>query len=297
MNRVALVKPAERTRGVRASLEALGLNPVKGRDVLIKPNFNTADRVPGSTDNETLVALVEELWALGARSLSLGERSWSPTAEVMARKGITPLLEERGVRVINFDELKEKDWVLFKPSKSHWPNGFRIARPIIEAECVVETCCLKTHQYGGVFTLSLKLAVGAVPTSRQGFEYMSQLHASPQMRLMIAEINQVFEPALIVLDGVEAFVDGGPMTGRRQKGEVFLAAQDRVAVDAVGVALLKLLGSNAAIMNRPIFEQEQIKRAVELGLGCAGPQDIEVIAVDEASRDYGRRVVERLAQG
>ncbi|GAH80826.1 unnamed protein product, partial [marine sediment metagenome] len=31
-----------------------------------------------------------------------------------------------------------------------------------EAECIIETCCLKTHMYGGKFTISLKNAVGLV---------------------------------------------------------------------------------------------------------------------------------------
>jgi len=38
---------------------------------------------------------------------------------------------------------------------------------------------LKTHQYGGIFTLSLKLHVGVVPTSRHGYDYMRELHGSP----------------------------------------------------------------------------------------------------------------------
>lgn len=44
-----------------------------------------------------------------------------------------------------------------------------------------------------------------------------------------------------MLDGIDVFVDGGPMSGKRIKGNVFLAATDRVALDAVGVAILKFL--------------------------------------------------------
>ncbi len=241
---VTLVKTSDRREGVKASLRALKINPVKGKAVLIKPNFNTADITPGSTHNDTLVALVEELWEMGARSISLGERSYPPTREVMEEKGVLPILEKLNVSVINFDDLKEKDWMLFKPKKSHWANGFRVARPIVDAECLVSTGCLKTHQYGGIFTMSLKLHVGVVPTSRHGYTYMQELHGSPHQRRMIAEINEPFRPALVVLDGVEAFVDGGPMTGKRVKAEVFLASTDRVAIDATGVAILKLLGSN-----------------------------------------------------
>ena len=286
MHRVAFVKTAGRSRGVTASIAGLGINPVKGKDVLIKPNFNTADPCPGSTHNDTLVALIDQLWAMGAKSISLGERSYPPTIQVMSEKGIIPLMQERDVRIINFDDLEKSDWIEFKPKDSHWPNGFRIARPILETECLVSTCCLKTHQYGGIFSMSLKLHVGVVPTSRHGFNYMSELHGSPHQRKMIAEINAPFQPKLVVLDGIDAFIDGGPMTGKGARGELFLASTDRVAIDAVGVATLKLLGSNPAIMKRRVFDQEQIARGVELGLGAASPSEIDLFPVDEESRQY-----------
>jgi uncharacterized protein (DUF362 family) len=293
-SRVALVKTDNRKNGVKTSLKALNINPAKGKHVLIKPNFNTADTPPGSTHNDTLAALVEEIWAMGAKSVSLGERSYPRTREVMEQKGILPVLDKLNVKVIDFDDLEDKDWVLFKPKKSHWPNGFRIARPILDAECVISTGCLKTHQYGGIFTLSLKLHVGVVPTSRHGYDYMKELHSSPHQRKMIAEINQPFKPALIILDGIDAFVDGGPMTGRRVRGEVFLASADRVAIDAVGVAILKSLGSNESIMKPKIFDQEQIARAVELGLGVSSPSEIDLISADKNSQDYKKRIEEML---
>jgi uncharacterized protein (DUF362 family) len=279
MSRVAVVKTTERKEGVRNVLKAFGSNPCKGKDVLIKPNFNTADPTPGSTHNDTLTALIEEIWGMGAKSVSLGERSYPLTQEVMEEKGILPSLEKLQVKVIDFDKLSDRDWVLVKPKASHhWPDGFRVARPILEAECLVSTCCLKTHQFGGMFTMSLKLHVGVVPTSRHGYGYMHQLHGSSYQRQMIAEINEPFTPSLVVLDGVDAFVDGGPAFGKRAKGNLFLASADRVAVDACGVAMLKLLGSNHVIMGRPIFEQEQIARAAELGLGASSPASIELLA-------------------
>jgi len=296
-SRVALLKTDDRKDGVKRSLAALNINPVKGKDVLIKPNFNTADTTPGSTHNDTLVALVEKAWEMGAKSISLGERSFPLTREVMEKKGVLPLLGKMNVRIIDFDDLQDKDWVEFKPKKSHWVNGFRIARPILESECLISTGCLKTHQFGGIFTMSLKLHVGVVPTSRHGYDYMRQLHSSPHQRKMIAEINEPFQPHLIVLDGIEAFVDGGPATGKRAKGEVFLASTDRVAIDAVGVAILKLLGSNESIMKPKIFEQEQIARAVELGLGASSPSEIEVIPADGDSQDLRDRAVAVLKKG
>ncbi len=296
-SRVAFLSTEDRKTGVSLSVKALGINPAKNKNVLIKPNFNTADLAPGSTHNDTLVALVEAVWKLGAKSVSLGERSYPPTRSVMEQKGILPLMKELDVKIIDFDDLDDRDWVKVKPKESHWQDGFRIARPILEAECLISTCCLKTHQYGGVFTMSLKLHVGVVPTSRHGYNYMKELHQSAYHRKMIAEINAPFKPDLVVLDGIDAFVDGGPMDGKRAKGNVFLASRDRVAIDAVGLAILQYLGSNNQIMNTKIFEQEQIARAAEIGLGATSPSEIEVVPSNAESRKYRNRVVKILSQG
>lgn len=160
-----MVKTDNRREGIKTSLKALGANPVKNKDVLIKPNFNTADVFSGSTHNDTLVALVEELCKLGSKSIILGERSYPPTRQEMEQKGIMHLMKDLHVKTIDSDTLSEKDWVLIKAEASHWEKGFRIARPVLESESLVSTCCLKTHQYGGVFTMSLKLHVGCVSTT------------------------------------------------------------------------------------------------------------------------------------
>jgi uncharacterized protein (DUF362 family) len=294
---VAMVKTEDRRHGVRASLSTLGINPVKGKNVLIKPNFNTADPTPGSTHNDTLTALAEALWEMGAKSISLGERSLRPNREVMEQKGILPLLGKLNVKIIDFDLLDSQDWILCKPKESHWVDGFRIARPILESECLIYTCCLKTHRPLGVFTMALKLSVGTVPTTRHGFDYMRELHGSPNGRKMIAEINQPFNPALIVLDGIDAFVDGGPGQGTPARGNTFLASTDRVAIDAVGVAILKHLGSNEKIMRPKIFEQEQIARAAELGLGASSPAQIQLVAADGKTEEFRSKIEGRLREG
>ena len=278
-SKVALIKTASRETGVKQAIDVLGVNPAKGKRVLLKPNFNTADPFPASTHNDTLRALILKLRDMGATAITVGERSGPPdTADVIKEMGVDTLLKEMGVGLINFEELPGTDWVRVKPQGTHWLNGFDVARPVVEAECVVSTCCIKTHRYGGVFTMSLKLSVGV--THKRN---MTELHTSPfSMRKMIAEINQAYSPSLILMDGIEAFVDGGPSSGVRRRGDVILAATDRVAADAVGLAVLKSLGSNSAIMGKRIFEQEQIKRAAELGLGARGPEDIEIITAGDA---------------
>jgi hypothetical protein len=50
-------------------------------------------------------------------------------------------------------------------------------------------------------------------------------------------------------------------------------------------------------MSRKIFEQEQIQRAIELGLGVTGPEQIKLIGPDRASRVYADKINAILAQG
>jgi uncharacterized protein (DUF362 family) len=291
---VSLMNTDDRSNGVGPTIDALKANPVKNKHVLLKPNFNTADPAPGSTHNHTLVALVNKIWDMGAKTVSLGERSFPPTQQVMEQKGILPLMEELDVKIIDFDKLAPKDWVKVDVENSHWQDGFRIARPILEAECLVSTGCLKTHQFGGVFTHSLKLHVGVVPTTRNGFDYMSELHQSPHQRKLIAEINAPFKTDLVFMDGVDAFVDGGPATGKRVKGNVLLASADRIAIDAVGIAALKTMGANDTIMNTGIFDHEQIARAAELGVGVSALSHIQIIAADQQSEVLKDKVAAQL---
>lgn len=287
--RVILVKTQDRAEGVKKCLDLLNIDPFKGKSVLVKPNFNTSDETPGSTHNDTLKALLGRIRDMGAKSLSLGDRSGpEPTEQVFDKKGIRALAGSFNAKLLNFDELGERGYVKVDPPASHWKDGFLVARPVVEAECVVSTCCLKTHQYGGVFSMSLKNSVGIVP--RKGHAYMRQLHGSSDQRRMIAEINTAYRPALIVLDGLEAFVDEGPMTGPRKDANVFLAGTDRVAIDAVGVAILKELGSNDAIMKPAVFAQEQIAWAAQLEIGVSSAADIVIECPDPASEAYAEKI-------
>jgi len=162
-SRVSLVRTENRKSGVSESIQALKINPVKNKDVLIKPNFNTADLVPGSTHNDTLVSLVEEVWSMGAKSVSLGERSYPPTKRGDGpKRGSSLFMEKLNVRIINFDDLQEKDWVHVKPQRQPLAGWLPRGEAYSRSECLISTCCLKTHQYGGVFTMSLKLHVGVV---------------------------------------------------------------------------------------------------------------------------------------
>ena len=288
-----MVRTSDRRKGVTEALRLFAPDGIAGKRVVLKPNFNSADPAPASTHPDTLSQLVTELYERGARTVTLGESSGpSGTRHVMEQYGVLDLATTLRFDVVNLDELPDADWTSFGAGGTHWPEGYHLPRLVTEAEYLVSTCCLKTHQYGGVFTMSLKLAVGLTPRPIR-----RTMHRSPDMRRMIAELNAGYRPQLVVLDGVSAFTDGGPSSGELKDGNVVIVGDDRVAVDAVGLAVLKDLGANDAIMSRGIWAQEQLARAVELNLGAQGPGDIELITGDAPSRAYADRLERILATG
>ena len=141
-SRVAFLKTEDRKSAVLSSIKALNINPAKNKDVLIKPNFNTADPVPGSTHNDTLVSLVEAVWSMGAKSISLGERSYPLTRDVMEKKGIIPLMKKLDVKIINFDQ---QIAVLF--DVIHLVDGITAVRAIVRLGIPVIDRCSRRADY------------------------------------------------------------------------------------------------------------------------------------------------------
>ncbi len=282
MAQVALIRTEDRAEGVRRALALLDINPVQGQSVFLKPNFNSADPTPGSTHPDVLRALVEQLRDMGASEITLADRSgMGNTRAVMERLGVFEQAATLGYDAVVLDELATNDWVLIESPEDHWSQGFPVPRMMLDADALVNTCCLKTHRFGGHFTLALKNSVGYVAKRTNGrHDYMSELHGSRHMRTMIAEINAARLPDLIVLDGVTAFTHGGPDKGTVADTQVMLAGTDPVAMDAIGVAILRLFGTTADVSQGAVFEQEQIARAAEMGLGIAGPEQIELLTED-----------------
>lgn len=292
MTEIAVISTKDRIYGVNKSFELLAINPVKDKNVIFKPNFNTADPPPASSSMETVKQLIIKIKEMGAKSITVAERSGPVnTAETFKKKGLYKLAKELEFNIVDLTDVPKDAYVLKKPEDNHWKEGFLFAKIYDDAECIVETCCLKTHRYGGHFTLSLKNAVALVRR-----DYMAELHSSKYQREMIAEINTVYKPDLIIMDGLVTFVDGGPMNGTRKKANVFLAGTDKVAIDAVGVALLRILGTTPEVTKGSIFEQAQIKRAVELGVGITSPDNIEFITDSEKAEELIVQIKEKLAE-
>ncbi len=193
--------------------------------------------------------------------------------------GVLELSKELGFNAIVLDDVTKDGWTKFERGKTHWLNGLYISKVFHDADKVVQTCCLKIHRFGGHFTLSLKNSVGMVAKRVPGgmYDYMWELHGSPFQRQMIAEINKCYSIDFVLMDGIKAFVTGGHEKGKEVEPNLLLASKDRVAIDAIGVAILKMYGAKGKVGEASVFEQDQLKRAAELGIGVKSSEEIQLV--------------------
>jgi uncharacterized protein (DUF362 family) len=230
-----------------------------GDRVMVKPNFNSADSYPGTTDLEFLKVVAQLLMGAGVKVV-VGESSgaiWRPTKKVMVKLDALRQLTDIGAEVIAFDD-RAWDWVRVRVDGDYLKE-VTVPRSVYEADKIVYVPCMKTHQLAR-FTLSLKLAVGFVHPGERRSMHMRNLERK------IAEFNLVLQPDLVIMDGRKAFVSGGPDKGELVEPGVIMASGDQVAID---VEALKILGSYKAknrLLPNP-YDSPQIVTALRHRLG------------------------------
>jgi len=270
---VAKVAAGEDIRGSIDRIMAL-LGPLekaidRGDNVLVKPNFNSPDPPPGSTDLAFLRAVVELLLEAGAK-VTVGESAggmWRPTRNVFRKLAVLESVRDLNVELVAFDE-KTVDWVKVKVDGDYL-DSVSMPRRAYEADKIVYLPCLKTHKMAR-FTGALKLAVGFMhPGERRA------LHAR-NLEEKAAEISLCWQPNLIIMDGRKAFVTRGPDKGQLVEPGLLLASGDLVAADVEAMKLLLAYGARNKLVADP-WQNLQVVTALKHGLG---PRDKQYIVVE-----------------
>jgi len=231
----------------------------KGDVVLLKPNFNTADPFPASTDPEFLKAVVELVYECGAKLVMIGESATMTfnTRKIMERLKVFDLLNMKiPPRVYAFEE---GNW-----TKKEIPNGKYLKSVLVpdiidRPDKLILLPCLKTHSRAK-FTGSLKLSVGFMKPHQR-----IRLHLT-HLQEKIAELNKIIHPDLIIMDARKCFINKGPSKGEVREPSLILASNDRVAIDIEGIRIIQSFKGNSLKDINPL-ELPQIKKAIELGIG------------------------------
>jgi uncharacterized protein (DUF362 family) len=243
-----------------SGLGPLNLAVSRGDRVMVKPNFNSSDSPPASTDLNFLKAVLEILIEAGAK-VTVGESSggiWRPTSGVFNNLHLRELTSSLGVDLIAFED-PPNDWVRI-PVEGEYLHSVVMPRSAYESNKLVYLPCLKTHRLAR-YSGALKLAFGFVhPGQRRGF------HLSYREE-KLAEISLCWQPDLIIMDGRKAFVTGGPQNGRVEAPNVILTSGDLIAVDVEAVNILLSYHAKNLLLQDP-WQMPQIITAVKYQLGA-----------------------------
>jgi len=236
--------------------------------VTIKPNLNTADPYPASSDPEFIRVLGELILNAGAGKLKIIESSYlrASTRDVSEKVGLTTVAGDLDAELIFLDE---HDWVKVDIPRGKYLKKVSIGRPLLEMGKLVLAPCLKTH-FLARYTGSMKLFVGWIKNSDRIRMHMKNLQPK------IADLASYFSPDLIVMDARTCFITGGPASGQCSSPNIILASGDMVSIDVEGIRTIQCCNAKNKL-GMDVWEIPQIKRAVEIRMGARSDNDIEVV--------------------
>jgi uncharacterized protein (DUF362 family) len=278
-SRVAVVRSAEHPSHREALQGAIALSGglgfiQPGQTVLLKPAVNSSSPYPATSDPETIWAVAELVKEAGGVPF-VADRTMllRSTETALQETGIRDAAEQAGIPCRALDD--DDSISIPHPLAEHWPgNAIPIYASVAAADHIVNLCTPRTHKLGDL-TMSMKNNVGVVNNGSR-----LRMHIPWGLKERLAEINLVVRPSLIVMDGRQGFTDGGPDSGDLAHPGFIAAGSDPVAIDAIGLAHLRLEGANQAIGEGSVWSIPMMKRAVEIGLGVSGERGILLAGTD-----------------
>jgi uncharacterized protein (DUF362 family) len=249
----------------------------KGDTILLKPNYNTADPYPGSSDPKFIKTVIEMLYEAGAGRVVLGERTaFLHNRRVLEQAGVVEIAGKAGAEVRVFGKdgwrviLDMKGWRRVKVPSGQYLHRVSLAKEATEIEKIVYVPLIKTH-HAADFTGSIKLAMAFV----KPFFDQTAFHLR-HLREKLAELCLVVKPDLIVMDARKVFIRGGPAKGELREPSLVLASGNQVVIDVEGVKILQSY-PDSSLKGRKVWNLVQIRHAVELGIGPHKEEEYEVV--------------------
>jgi uncharacterized protein (DUF362 family) len=245
---------------------------VRDRTALVKPNVVSARGNPTTTNPEVVKAVVSLLYEEGASRVYVGDMSALgrlPTSKNMEKTGIRKAAEEAGAEAVFFEDY---DFFTVPLPKARYIKEVAVSEWMFKADRIINLPVVKTHR-SAQYSICMKNFVGATHFNQRPY-----FVDSDHWEEVVAEINLAYRPDLNIVDGTTIMVEGGPWSGEERKTDLVFASGDRVAADVVGLSLIKAFGLWKGVADRSVWDQRQIKRAVETGLGAKSGHEIELLA-------------------
>lgn len=245
---------------------------VKDKNVLVKPNLNTNNPHPASTNPIVVGTVVKILFDAGASKVTVGDSSNlnNRTKDVMRDQGIQKIVEDAGGDVLF---LEDEEFITVQIPKGKWLTETRISKPVLQAERLIDIPIIKSHNVTN-YSMSMKNFVGAIHIESRfdpRWEPSTKVfHTCGNPAEAAAELNVLVNPDLVIMDGTKSLISYGNIgddSGVIQDTNIIVASGDRIANDIVGLSIIKSYGLWPNVVDSDVWEQPTIKRALELELG------------------------------
>lgn len=264
---------------VRRGVEMFEL-PVRGRRVVLKPNFVEFDPQGVINTHPAVVAAAIEVF----RSLDAdvvvaeGPGHRRDNEYLLTATGIADVLRDTATSFVDLNN----DAVRRVPLRSRYTGMKALYLPetVMAADLFVSLPKMKTHHWAGV-TLSMKNLFGIVPGSIYGWP-KNLLHWAG-IKESILDINAALPmPRFNIVDGIVGMEGNGPIQGEAVPSGVLVFGGDPVAVDATCARLMDI-------------DPQKVNYLQEAGRFLGNVEGERIVAIGEDPDRYRRdyRVLSR----
>jgi len=242
MSKVALVYGKNRAKNIKNSLhlieDEIKENLKDKNNLLLKPNIVNINSEAGTTNKETLAAILEFLRSFYKGKIILGEGAGvGDTFEAFRRLGYLDLQKPYDLELVDLNKTESTLISVYGPDlKKNFPQ--HISNIVLDADYIISVALLKTHD-SVVATFGLKnLIVGSFQEKCQ-FGMDKTFHQGyPAMNRTLAELAGKINPDLTILDGMQAMGGNGPSHGDLVRMNIAIASTDWLAADILAMNLM-----------------------------------------------------------
>lgn len=256
--------------------------------VVLKPNLIMAKNpsVPVTTNPVVIKAVGRWLYEHGIYHVTLAESSGGPyNADYMRRVYHTCGLTDLAPYItLNND---------FTAGTVHCPPDFQtlsfhLLTPIMEADYIINLCKLKTHAMTG-YSGGIKNLFGTIP----GLEKPQLHYRFPDLddfSNMLLELAQTVNPALTIIDAIDAMEGNGPTGGTSHPLHMLLGSKDLYTQDYFAAGLMGLDPMEISMIRQAV-EQSLAKPSEMILKGDPVPTELTPFQVPDTKKlDFSSHV-------
>lgn len=239
-----------------------------GATVAIKPNLGTTNSPDsGDTTDVRLVEAIIKVFRKKSPNCNVviveSDSMGTFVAKAFVDLGYTELCERLNIKLVNLS--RDKCHYL-KIRGGSALGTLTVPETLLFANFFVSVPKLKTHANEKI-TCALKNQFGCIPRKKKSY-------CHPFMSEVLADLNRIYRPDIVIVDGLVGMEGFGPSDGVARKDELIICGKDPVAVDAVAA---RVMGFNPGKI-------PAIKSAAKHGVGKR--KNIQVIGDRPNIRPY-----------